>query len=385
PRDQIPGILEDCARLNIKGAILVPQGFADADQEGSALQARLTRTAAQTGIRVLGPNTLGVVNAFSGFTSSFMPLARTRSPIGIICQSGVFFVGSTVFTGLVGKGIDVGNACDVDFAEALEYFEDDEDIKIIFLHIEGLKEGRRFLEIARRVAVRKPIVAMKAAKSLRGAKFALSHSGSLAGDAKVAEAALRQAGLIMAQDTEEILDYTKTLLHLPLMRGNKVGVVTFTGAGGIILIDALDEFGLELAELAPQTIRTIKDLSPPWMPLQNPLDIWPALMKHGLKHVYRLALEAMLQDDNVDGIICIAIAPEYPEQAYLDATGVIQETVARFPAKPVVAWLYGPNQALLSKQIEEDGRIVALPSLTRAARALSTLYRRSKFLEALKG
>ncbi|UCC66416.1 MAG: acetate--CoA ligase family protein [Deltaproteobacteria bacterium] len=381
PREQIPRIVEDCATLGIKGAIVVPQGFADADEEGKILQDQLVQIAHQRGIRILGPNTLGVINAFSGFTSSFMSLRRKRTPVGVICQSGIFFVGSALFTGMMGKGIDLGNGCDLDFADALEYFGKDDQIEVVFAHIEGMREGRRFFEVAQKVARHKPIVALKTAKTEPGAFAASSHSGALVGDHEIFEAAFRQAGIIAAHNPEEVLDYTKTLLHLPPMQGKGVGVITFTGAGGIILIDALHEYGLELAELSPTTIQKIKDLSPPWMPIQNPLDIWPALMKHGMNYVYGTALREVLQDPSVDGVICIAIAPQLPDHAYLDATGVIRETASSLPEKPVVTWLYGPNQALVSQRLEEDGNVISFPTLPRAARTLAALYGRQLFLQ----
>jgi acetyltransferase len=384
PRDTIPAIVGECASLGVKGAIVVSQGFADADSVGKSLQNQLTRISRERGIRILGPNTLGVSNAFSGFTSSFMPLQRERAPVGVVCQSGMFFVGARVFTGQVGKGIDIGNGCDVDFADALEYFEEDPEIRIIFVHAEGLKDGRRFFQVAQRVSGQKPIIAMKTARTQRSARAAASHSGSMTGDHEVCEAAFRQAGVISARDSAHAMDLTKILLHLPPMEGNRMGLITFTGGGGIMLIDSLQEYGLELSDLSPSTIRQIKDLSPEWMPIQNPLDIWPALMKHGLEHVYGVALEAMLGDANVDGVICIAIAPDLPDNAFLDATGVIQRTAAAVPQKPVVAWLYGPNQPLVSERLEEGGKVMTFPTLPRAARALAALWERGNFLRKMR-
>jgi acetyltransferase len=380
PRDQVPLVVEDCARLGIKGAVVVPQGFTDADQEGKALQGRLTEIAREKGIRILGPNTLGVSDAFSGFSSSFMPLKREKVPVGVICQSGVFFVGSDVFTGMVGKGIDVGNCCDLDFVDALEYFGADEDIALIFVHMEGMKRGRDFLEIARKVSRQKPIIAFKAARTVRGAQAASSHSGSLAGELEVFEAAFRQAGIISASDPEEIYDYTKAFLNLSSMNGNRLGVITFTGAGGIILVDTLQECGLEVPELSEHTVHKIKELSPDWMKIQNPLDIWPALMKYGVDHVYRVALESALKDPAIDGVICIAIAPNLPEEAYLDATGVISEIAATRNQKPVVSWLYGPNQLTASRRLEAGGDVICFPTLPRAAKTLSALHARGQYL-----
>jgi len=380
PRETVPQVVADCASAGIKGAIVVPQGFADADETGKSLQEELSRIARETGIRILGPNTLGVSNAFSGFSSSFMPLQREKVPIGVICQSGVFFVGAPVFTGMMGKGIDIGNGCDVDFCDALAYFSEDDEVRVIFVHVEGMQQGRAFFETARNAAQKKPVIALKSARSQRGATAASSHSGALVGDHEIFEAAFRQAGLLSVQSPEEIMDYTRALLHLEPMKGKRIALITFTGAGAIMVIDCLEEEGLELSALSARTTQRIQELSPDWMPIQNPLDIWPALMKYGLHYVYATALRAVLEDPAVDGVICIALAPELPGKAYLDVTDVIRETATEYPAKPVVAWLYGPNQGEVSRRLEKGGHVLAFPTLSRAARTLSALNRRSAFL-----
>jgi acetate---CoA ligase (ADP-forming) len=380
PREHIPRIIEDCAAMGIPGVIVVPQGFADADEEGHRLQQQLTQLARDKGIRIMGPNTLGVQDSFSGFTSSFMPLVRETAPVGVICQSGIFFVGAALFSGLLGKGIDLANTSDLDFADALDYFGDDEQIRVIFAHVEGLKDGRRFLETAQRVSRLKPIITLKTGKSLQGGRAAASHSGSMVGDYQVFEAAMEKAGVTAARDSEEVLDITRAFLNLPLLKGKRIGVITFTGAGGIILIDALLDAGLEPADPAPATINRIKDLSPPWMPLGNPLDIWPALMKNGLEFTYKTALEGMLADPGVDGVVCIATAPFLPDHSFLDASTVIMETTAAFPDKPVMVWLYGPNQPAFNERFNRSGNILALPTLPRVAKALAALHKRFQFL-----
>jgi len=380
PRELIPRIIEDCANAGIPGVIVVPQGFADADEEGQRLQQQLSQLAQDKGIRIMGPNTLGVQDSFSGFTSSFMPLVRETAPVGVICQSGVFFFGAAVFSGLLGQGIDLANACDLDLADALDYFGEDDRIRVIFAHVEGLKDGRRFLETAERVARLKPVITLKTGKSAQGARAAASHSGSMVGDYQVFEAAMEKAGVIAARDPEEVQDYTRAFLNLPPLKGKRIGVITFTGAGGIILIDALLECGLKLADPAPETIQRIKDLSPPWMPLGNPLDIWPALMKNGLEFTYKIALEGLLADPGVDGVVCIATAPFLPDHSFLDASSVILETAATFPDKPVAVWLYGPNQPAFNEKFNRSGKILALPTLPRVAKTLAALHQRYQFL-----
>ena len=383
PRERVPGIAMDCAAMGIRGLVVIPQGFADAGAEGRVLQDELTRISRERGIRILGPNTLGVLNAFSGFITSFMPHRREKAPVGVICQSGLLFVGAAVFTGVIGKGIDVANGCDVDFAECLEYFGEDPDLKVIFVHMEGVRGGRRFLEAARRVTRIKPVIVYKTARTQSGARAAVSHSGSMAGRYEVYDAAFRQSGITPAGSPEEILDYTKAFLQLPSMKGNRVGLITFTGAGGIIGVDALEANGLRPAELSPDVIAAVKELSPEWMPIQNPVDIWPALMKYGMARVYTTALRKMLRDPAVDGVICIAIAPELPENAFLDITGIIGEQAAEMKEKPVAAWLYGPNQPAVSQRLDGGGHAAAFPSLPRAARALAALHERHRYLESL--
>jgi acyl-CoA synthetase (NDP forming) len=380
PREQVPPVIEACASAGIKAAIIVPQGFADADEIGKTFQKDLSRIARQRGIRLLGPNTLGTLNAFSGFTSSFMPLRREKAPVGVICQSGIFFVGSSLFTGMMGKGIDIGNGCDIDFADALDYFGQDEDIRVVFIHIEGLDHGRRFLEVARRVCLQKPVIAFKTARTEVGARTAASHSGAMAGAYDIFRSALQQAGVMVVSDPAEIVDITKAMLHLHPMHGDRVAIVTFTGAGGIILIDALTTCGLKLAVLSPQTLARVATLSPQWMTIQNPLDIWPALMVHGMDRVYPDVLRAVLEDPGVDGVICIAIATDSVDQAYLDATGPIERVAGACPEKPVVAWLYGANQAHVSRNLEYSRTVISVPTLPRAALVLKALYQRHLLL-----
>ena len=354
PRELIPRIIEDCADPGYRESSWSPRALPTPTRKGKRLQQQLTQLARDKGIRIMGPNTLGVQDSFSGFTSSFMPLVREAAPVGVICQSGVFFFGAAVFSGLLGQGIDLANACDLDLADALDYFGDDDRIRVIFAHVEGLKDGRRFLETAERVARLKPVITLKTGKSAQGAKAAASHSGSMVGDYQVFEAAMEKVGVITARDPEEVQDYTRAFLNLPPLKGKRIGVITFTGAGGIILIDSLLDCGLELAELASDTIRRIKDLSPPWMPIGNPMDIWPALMKNGLEYTYKTALEGMLADPGVDGVVCIATAPFLPDHSFLDASSVILETAATFPDKPVAVWLYGPNQPAFNEKFNRE-------------------------------
>jgi len=373
PRENTLSIIEDCVAAHVKAAILVNQGYADADDEGKTIQQGIVEIARRGGMRVLGPNTLGVLNNFNDFTTSFMPTTKERKPVGLICQSGIFFVGAAEFSGTIGKGIDIGNACDIGFYDALRYLGEDPDIKIIAIHMEGLNQAREFVSLAARVVEEKPIILLKTGSSERGATSAMTHSGTMAGNYRVYKAALQQAGVIFLEEDGKMIYAVKTLRNLPPMKGSNVAVITFSGAAGIMISDALERQGLRLSSLTPHTIRAVAELSPEWMPLGNPLDIWPAAMKHGTGKAYSIALKAAMNDPNVDGVICVAIAPKIPEFSFLEVSKYLNNVMEEAPPKPVVAWLYGPNPLEIRKHFEVKSRIMIYPTLEMATWALSLL------------
>ena len=381
PRETTIRILEDCVAAGIRAAIVVNQGFTDADRRGNELQQKMVEITKREGIRILGPNTLGVVNNFNSFTTSFLPVIKERAPVGLICQSGIHMVAPAQFCGEIGKGVDLGNACDVGFYDALKYFGEDPDIEIIVIHMEGLTQGKAFFALASRLAKEKPIVIHKSGSSEIGAKAAMSHTGSMAGDYQLLKTALKQAGVTFLEEAGQMPHAVKALRYLPLMKGNRVAVITYSGGAGIMLSDEVDKYGLKLASLSPETIRQVAELSPDWMPLGNPLDIWPALMLHSAQKAFSVALRAVLNDPNVDGVICIAIAP-VPELSHLEVSELLNRVVGEFPpSKPVIVWTYGPNAREVRKRYESKQRIMTYPTLEITAWALSVLSHRFKIIK----
>jgi acetyltransferase len=380
PRQTTLSILQECVAANIKAAIVVNQGFNDADQRGQQMQQAMAELAASHGIRILGPNTLGVINCFAGFTTSFMPVTKQRVGVGLICQSGIHFVGPTKFSGMIGKGVDLGNSCDIGFYDALSYFAEDPEIQVIAIHMEGLNQGREFLSLAAGVVKEKPIVVHKSGRSETGAQAAMSHTGSLAGNYELLRAALKQTGVTFLEEGGQMPHAVKTLQNLAPMKGNRVAVITLSGGAGIMISDGLEKHGLRLAALGSAVIDQVAALSPGWMPLSNPLDIWPAVMVHGARKVYSAALQAVLQDPGVDGIICVAIAP-LPEFSFLNVCEALNEVVETSPAqKPVVGWIYGPNTTEVQAQFESKNRIMIYPTLELAAQALAWLRDRYQII-----
>ncbi len=383
PRETIPGIIRECGRKGVRAVIVTIQGFAEADSRGRELQDRMLDEASKFGIRILGPNTLGITNAFHRFDTSFMPSVREEVPIGLICQSGVFFVGVTQLIGGMGIGVDIGNACDVGIADALEWLGDDNRLRVIAFHAEEIREGKRFIEVAEKVSRRIPVVALKTGRSDAGARAAASHTGSMAAEDRIVDAVFKKAGVIRVDETQDQVDLVRGFARLPPMRGPRVGVVTLSGAGGIIFLDAMEKYGLEPSKLHQQALNGIQSLSPDWMRLGNPIDIWPAVMKHGMRKAFGTALKDTLSDPNVDGVICINLAMAEAEQKHLGAEKVIQELSIRFD-KPVVVWVYGSHPEEVVKQLETHGRALPVPSMEAGVRILGTMARYEKWKTAQK-
>ncbi len=330
PRQVVTNVLEQCVKKGIDSVLIISQGFAEADEEGKVLQSRIDKIIKETGVRVLGPNSIGMVNRFVPFSTYFIPIAKEESPIAFISQSGGFLEGFPQFK--IGKGIDLGNTCDIDFSDALIYFEDDPKIRVIGLYIEGIRNGKKFLETARRVSQKKLVLVLKAGKSAEGAKAILSHSGSLAGEEIIFEVALKQAGLIRMRGVEEFGDISKAFLSLPPLKGNRIGIITPTGAGGILILDSSQEYGFQLATLSEDQIEEIKDLFLPWQKVINPLDIMSSALAHGYKTVYAKALETLFKDNQVDVIFCVLGEPTLK---------TAKEVANKYPTKPLVSWVIG--------------------------------------------
>ena len=379
PRSTVLKIVRECAEKQVKGIIIVAQGFGDGDDGGKALQAEMIEIARESGARIMGPNSLGIANSSCNLNTSFAPAKLDNVPVGIICQSGLFPPGPPRLV-LAGKAIDLGNACDIDVCDGLEYFETDPDTKIIVLYIEGIEQGRRFIEVAGRVSKSKPILALKSGRSESGRKAAQSHTGSLAGNDQIYDAAFKQTGVIRTTDIEELVDLTSAFSSLPLIKGRRIGIISMSGAGGVITADACQRHKLKVAELSPGTLVEVRRLFPPWLAISNPFDAWPAFQVSGYPYaeVVNNALKLMLSDEGVDGVVCISGI--FGKEEFFDPSPAIIQAVNTFKDKPVVCWLYG-NYADIAARLEESGKVGVFPSCERAVNALARLREYAEFLE----
>jgi acyl-CoA synthetase (NDP forming) len=378
-RDRVPAAFEDCIRAGIRRVIIISQGFADADEHGRELQEQIARRARETGVRVLGPNTLGVVNNFSRFNTAFVdiPFPERFLPVSLVAQTGFIQVASRNLAWRdIGKAIDVGNSCDVDIAEALDYLADDPQTRVIVVHMEGLKRGPAFLESASRASRLKPLVVLKTGRSTAGAKAALSHSGSLVGEDHVYDAALERAGALRVRTSGEMRDAIHALAVLGDMKGPRIGVVTVTGAGGIMAADACEERGLTFGALPDGLREKLLQGLPGWVHLANPIDIWPIGMLGGrYEEAWRTALAELLRSPGIDGVMAVFFVTGSPLHAELNLEQAFEEARrASGNLKPIAAWPY-MESAYAVDRFERIPGMACFDTIEQAVEGLSYCHR----------
>jgi len=367
-------VVEECGVKGVKAVIIVTGGFGDAGEAGKREEKKVIDTAKQMGIRIIGPNTQGVFNPSRNLVTGYMPIRReevSQGPVSFVSQSGMFFRGLNL--GLC-KSVDLANMCDVDHAEVLEYLGEDPDTKAIVLHIEQIRDGKRFMDVAREVTRKKPVLALKTGRSAVGAQAVSSHTGCLAGADESYSAAFKRAGVLRVRDLDELRDYGRAFSVLPLMKGKRVGILSFSGAAGILGADACFDHAMEVANLCETTLEVLRRASPLWAQIMNPVDIWPSVLSHGVRKAFETGLEILLRDQNVDGVLCNYVAAD--RSTPWDISDIV-ERIAGDHGKPIVLWAGGSAKPFPMKGT------VRYPSIWRAVRALWALYQRWTSLERL--
>ena len=367
--------MEDCASKGVKAVIIESMGFTEIGAPGKKIQDRIEAIANKAGIRVMGPNCTGVVSR--DISTTFFPIKDVpRGNVVMIGQSGLLAAGMAsdivVNQSLnIYKICSIGNKCDVNENDLLEYFGNDEQTEVISLYLESIADGRNFVKIARKVTAKKPVILLNGGRSEAGAKAAMSHTGSIASNARIVDAAIRQTGCIRADDFTELRDFAKVFSTQPLPKGNDVAVVTAAGSVGVVVSDLCEEHGLKLPRFGGQTVEALKDLFPEFMPPSNPVDLWFAIEKLGMTKALEAALGAPLRDPDIDAAILLLAGFEYT----LDAVEKkVVQRIAKECGKPViVCTLVGYNK-YKNRIVEELGRdLPVFTSLISGVKALSKL------------
>ncbi|MEL9990519.1 MAG: acetate--CoA ligase family protein [Thermoproteus sp.] len=380
PAQVVPQVLEEAGKKGVKAVVIISSGFAEAGNK--ALEDEVRALGKMYGMRILGPNCLGVYNAFNGFDTVFLPAERAGrpppGPLALISQSGA--VAASIMDWAARRNIGLaimvnyGNKADVGDVELLRYFEQDDRIKVITIYIEGFKypgEAKRFLEAAREVAKKKPIIAYKAGRGSAAQRAVQSHTAALAGSYEMYRGMFRQAGIIEAANLRDMFDMAKALATQPLPRGRRVLVLTDSGGMGIQAVDALEALGLEVPEIPESIRRELKRELLPFSALTNPVDVTgSATDQH-----YKVVLEALLPAAFFDMALVVTLM-QVPGLTQNLAEYIID--AKRFK-KPIVVVNFGGSEMVQSfTKTLEEAEIPTYSTPDRAAKALWALYEYAK-------
>jgi len=382
PAPSVPQVMRDCAEKGVKGVVILSSGFREAGGERIKFERQIVETAKKAGIRIVGPNTTGILNTSNGFTTSFAPLPKLRKGnVAFIAQTGLFaaaafwwILSAEPFS--LSKVVGLGNKSDVDDSEALEYLAHDEDTEVIAIYMEGAKDGKKLLKAARRAAKNKPVLILKSGRTEAGMNAAASHTGSLAMRDEIFDAVCKKVGAIRVKDFEELMDLAKAFALQPLAKGNRIGIVSMTGAGCVMAADYSAEYGLEVAALSDETVKHIGSYLPSWIKVKNPFDSEMLFESVGPEDCLRISLGGVLGDENVDCAICVL--PSSPMFAF-DVESPIKEIKEKHPNKPFTINLIGSKDmvGLWTRQLE-DISVPVYPSIERCVRALGALRKHPK-------
>ena len=343
PSQLTPSLLEDLGNQGINSVIIISAGFSEVGNLEQ--EEKIKQIAQQYQIRIIGPNCAGIMNTESNLFASIEVRALPGST-AFITQSGalggaVLMMAEELDFGF-SKFVSYGNRCDVDEADLIKYLEDDPQTKIIALYIEGLKEGRRFLAQVKKTVLKKPIIAIKAGKHEAGMRATSSHTGSLAGEDRIYEAAFKQAGILRVDDVEEMFDLCRGLVYYPRVEGKRVAIITNSGGPAVMTADKLEELGLSVPEPSFDLRNKLKSFLPPHVSWRNPFD----LLAYGSAENFLLTCEAIAPE--YDAIITIFVPTSFMDSTLIaKAIGEAKKSIK----KPILASFMAGR--LVKKGIEE--------------------------------
>ena len=388
-------VINECIEKGVKGIIIESAGFSETGgEEETKIQNQLTQIAKKTGVRMIGPNCVGVSDIFTKFSTSGSDLSDVKTGnISIIAQSGV--LGNIVIDWARGNGfgfskvITLGNKADIDEIDMIKFLKTDENTKTIAVYLEGVKDGTRFrAEIAKATKV-KPVIVVKNGRSQIGSKAAISHTGSIAGNDAVYNGIFKQIGVVRANNFYELFDFARIFSSQPLPRGDRVAIITSSGSLGILACDEIDRIGLKLAKFSRETIENLEKKAYPknkWIAnLRNPVDIGPSGPE-----MATFSIKSVLQDENVDALIMIIVIPEQ----VIAISGTPEEQISRemFKMYTKVIHKYGKDKPkivctfaspFLTNIIQEAGEAYNIPviaSIQQTVRAIKAMVDYRKYL-----
>ena len=333
PGPVVPAVIKEAGECGCKTAVVLSSGFGESGGEGQLAQDAIAAVCQSTGLRVLGPNCMGVYNNTDDLNGTyFWELPRVKGAVSFISQSGAF--GGVMFNEIraremgVSKFFSIGNQADISHADLLEALAEDDDTKVIGLFIEGVKDGSRFLKALSKITADRPVVAFKGGKTDAGVRAAASHTGSLAGSYAVYKAALEEAGAIIAEESEEFFDALMALSRQQPPRGNRVAIMTISGGPCVVAGDICELLGIEVPPLPDEVQEKIRTLTPPFSATSNPVDMTPQMNPAN----FEACVDLVVGLENIDGVIAMNVGLDRPEfaRAFIQASRKYKKPVTSF-------------------------------------------------------
>ncbi|MBN2033545.1 MAG: acetate--CoA ligase family protein [Deltaproteobacteria bacterium] len=381
PRFLVSAVKESVT-MGAKGIIIITAGLGESGEEGKKIEAQILAEAAKTGACVIGPNCSGMFSASGNINLLGVPRLQKGS-VSVLAQSGNVIDSLTHYAGVRGAGfskiISLGNAIGVSFPDYIEYLKDDPDTKAIMVYLEGIKDGNKLIRVAMDTAKEKPVIALKVGRSTAGARAAASHTGSLAGDELIVDAAFRQAGIVRVTNVDELFDVAHTFSSCPLPRGNRVAILSEGGGDNSIAADNAESHGMEVPVLSKATQERMEPFLLEGMPASNPIDYGGTAEEN--PHMITECVKVCLEDDQVDGVYITGffggfkdiIAPHVAELEEQTSRELVD--LVRTKQKPVFVHTSFAREHITSLDILKDGGIPVFESSERTARCLSALMK----------
>ncbi|OGO39128.1 MAG: hypothetical protein A2147_09125 [Chloroflexi bacterium RBG_16_57_8] len=386
-------VMRQCVQKGIKAAVVISAGFSETDAEGARLEEEMVAIARQGGIRVVGPNCIGHADLRTKVSTLGVASRAAPGPMALLAQSGTVsssIMGTATSMGIgLSKFVSTGNEADLHLVDYLEYLADDPDTRVITAYVEGIREGRRFFDIAKRTTLTKPMVVIKVGGTEGASRAARSHTGALAGSDAVHSAVFKQAGIIRAEDEEDLCDVVQALLTQPLPHGNRVGILTIGGGFGVITAEVCEKEGLVIAPLQPETLARIDQVLPARWSHGNPVDM-VGVKDIGEFQAILHCLRAMLDDPNLDSVIGLVANRGYQGDKFRAVMEENERTLndlgqtAKLLGKPLLLVRRsppGPFNGGETPSVPPENRLAEYPVPRRAARALGHLLRYRQYLD----
>jgi len=376
--------VKECAKKGVRGIVMITAGFAEVGEEGRAAQAEIARVVREHGMRMLGPNCLGLLNTDPAvrLNATFAPTWPPTGGVAIASQSGALGISLLDYARNLGIGVSMfastGNKADISGNDLLEYWENDDATRQIILYLESFGNPVRFMEIARRVSRKKPILVVKSGRTAAGARAASSHTGALAGMDVAVDALLGQAGVIRADTMAELFLLAGLLTNQPVPQGNRVAILTNAGGPGIMASDACESRGLELPELSPHTIESLRAFLPRAASIANPVD----MLASASAQDYERSLQLLLRDDRIDSVIVLFV-PALVTGAADMARAVVR--ASNGSSKPVLVCPVGTHGVPEALEILRAAKIPTYSFPEEAAFALAHAVRYGQWLQKPTG